>query len=72
MMKIKEKDIIDVACKKYKEVKNSGAIKFNTLDIWLDKESNLFKDENKQEIYKQLRCYPCSSSRSCADSYYAR
>lgn len=33
MMKIKEKDIIDVACKKYKEVKNNGAIKFNTLDI---------------------------------------
>lgn len=57
MMKIKEKDIIDVACKKYKEVKNSGAIKFNTLDIWLDKESNLFKKETEtsNKNYKMFK-----------------
>ena len=48
MIETKEKDLIDVACTRYKEVKNSGATKFNTLDSWLDKESTIFKKETKK------------------------
>jgi len=48
MVETKEKDLIDVACNRYKEVKNSGATKFNTLGNWLDKESTIFKKETKK------------------------
>lgn len=36
---------IDYACKKFKKVRNSGDEKFNQLDIWLKKESNIFTKE---------------------------
>ena len=38
---------IDLACENFKKVNKSGIEKFNTLDNWLEKESNLFLKETK-------------------------
>lgn len=49
---------IDNACKKYKQVHKSNNIKFNKLDQWLDKESDIFiKETNntKNATYKKLK-----------------
>ena len=57
MIEAKEKDLIDVACIRYKEVKNSGATKFSTLDNWLDKESTMFKRETKKGNNKNHKIF---------------
>ena len=58
MIETKEKDLIDVACNRYKEVKNSGATKFSTLDSWLDKESIIFKKETKKNNNINHKIFP--------------
>ena len=41
-------DKIDIACKNYKDLKNSGISKYMKIDNWLYKESNIFKTEIKE------------------------
>lgn len=53
MIKTKIKDLIDIACIRYKKIKNSNYIKFNSLDNWLDKESLIFEKETKQQNDKK-------------------
>ena len=52
-----EIDKIDIACKRYKILKNSGYEKFNTIDNWLEKESTIFQNEltNEDKTYKKLK-----------------
>lgn len=57
MIETKEKNLIDVACNKYKEVKNSCTTKFSTLDNWLDKESTIFKRETKKGNNKNRKIF---------------
>ena len=50
MVETNTKDLIDLACDNFKEVRSSGKKKFTKLGVWLKKESILFKDEiNKNE-----------------------
>jgi mRNA-degrading endonuclease toxin of MazEF toxin-antitoxin module len=48
---------IDCACKKYKKIHQSGYIKFDKLDDWLDKESTIFENEitNDKKTFKKLK-----------------
>lgn len=46
---------IDKACETFKLVKNSNITKFNKLDDWLIKESNIFLDETKPKCTNYLR-----------------
>ncbi len=47
---------IDIACNTFKKVKNSKVDKFNKLDEWLYKESNIFNKEVKHISY--IKLYP--------------
>lgn len=57
MIKTKIKDLIDIACIRYKKIKNSNYIKFNSLDNWLDKESLIFEKETKQQNDKTYKTF---------------
>ncbi len=48
---------IDIACNRYKLIKNSLHPKFCTIDEWLDKESKIFESElsSKPRTYKKLK-----------------
>lgn len=46
---------IDKACETFKLVKNSNITKFNKLDDWLIKESNIFLDKTKPKCTNYLR-----------------
>ena len=47
---------IDLACNTFKKVQKSGFEKFNKLDEWLEKESNIFDGET-QNIQNQFLKY---------------
>lgn len=49
-------DKIDIACENYKKAYESDNIKFNKLDNWLEKESNIFLEEThlKHKNYKKF------------------
>lgn len=44
-MDTKTKDKIDIACQTFKKIHKSKIDKFNKLDSWLEKESNIFYNE---------------------------
>lgn len=50
MIDSKPNDKIDIACQKFKIIKGSGIPKFTKLDVWLEKESNIFKNETKKIV----------------------
>jgi len=52
MNSVKIKDKIDTACDNFKVAYNSNNQKFNKLDDWLEKESNIFVGETKTHITK--------------------
>ena len=47
---------IDIACNNFKKVHISGDPKFNKLDEWLEKESNIFQNEliHSGKTFKKL------------------
>lgn len=56
---VETKDLIDLACEKFKEIKNSNVPKFNTIDKWINKESCLYMHEilkfNNNINYKSFK-----------------
>lgn len=54
-MEIEVKDKIDIACKNFKNVRKSGLLKFDKLDLWLLKESNIFEEETGNINFKYLK-----------------
>ena len=55
MIETKEKNKIDIACNRFKIIKQSQTKKFQKLDVWLDKESNIFYNETQKAEKLYLR-----------------
>lgn len=56
-MKVETEDKIEIACTNFKKVKKSKKRKFDKIEEWLEKESNIFLKETRktQEIYPNFK-----------------